>query len=207
MQLSFDYCKGEGLELGAGAHNPFELPGSRNVAPYTAGVLPDELISHQQSEEIRICGHYAVVDLEGHASNIPCDNHSQDYIISSHVIEHVPNVIEAFLHWDKIIKPGGIVFMIFPKRDTLESDAIRSVTPLEHFISDYEQNVNVDTHPDTEPGNYGQHFHVFDLRSMLRIILWANQKLDLGWEILVTQETDSKVGNGHTIIARTSSAT
>ena len=205
MQLAHDYCKGQGIELGAAAHNSFELPGSKNIAPYTAGVLPDELISHQQSEEIRICGHYAVVDIEGHATAIPCDKHSQDYIISSHVIEHVPNIIKAFLHWNNIIKPGGIVFMIFPKRDALESDACRPITPLAEFISHYENNVDVYTHPGTEPGNYGQHFHVFDLRSMLRAILWANKHLNLGWEILITEETDSKVSNGHTIIARTSS--
>ena len=27
------YCDGVGIELGAGAHNPFGLPGARNVSP------------------------------------------------------------------------------------------------------------------------------------------------------------------------------
>lgn len=33
MRLAFEYCKGEGIEFGAAAHNPFELPYCRNVAP------------------------------------------------------------------------------------------------------------------------------------------------------------------------------
>jgi hypothetical protein len=35
MPLAHQFCSGMGIELGAAAHNSFNLPGSINVAPFS----------------------------------------------------------------------------------------------------------------------------------------------------------------------------
>lgn len=206
MPLAHQFCQGRGLELGASAHNPFNLPGALNVAPFSNDPAhPDYqdyvfFIEHQKE----LCGAYVEVDIAAEAHAIPLPDNSQDYILSSHVVEHLPNPIAAFLEWNRLLKPGGIVFMIFPKRDALSFDATRPITPLQEFIDDYQNNIDVDTHPITAEMGWMRrgHYHVFTLQSMLEIITWCNQNLNLGWHILYTEETDSKQGIGHTIVAR-----
>ena len=48
----------------------------------------------------------------------------------------------------------------------------------------------------------GGHYHVFTLESMIELITWCNDNLDLNWRVLRTEETDSKVGNGHTLVCQ-----
>ena len=45
---------------------------------------------------------------------------SEDFILSSHVVEHLPNVIAAFIEWNRIVRDSGYVFMIVPLRDAFE---------------------------------------------------------------------------------------
>jgi SAM-dependent methyltransferase len=204
MLLAFDYCKGQGIELGAAAYNPFNLKACLNVAPYSDN--PNDP-SYKDFElyrdwQIQKCGRYAPVDLAGDANHIPVPDHSQDYILSSHVVEHLPNLIGAFLSWNRVLKPGGVIFMIFPKRDALENDSKRPVTQLEHFIEDFQSNQSIATHPIPEGDRIGGHYHVFTLASMLELIQWCNANVNLAWRVEATEETDSKVGNGHTVVCR-----
>lgn len=37
-----------------------------------------------------------------------------DYIFSSHVLEHLPNWVEALDYWYTQLKPGGVVFLYLP---------------------------------------------------------------------------------------------
>lgn len=202
MALAHRYCLGEGLELGAAAHNPFNLPGCRNVAPHAA----DTDHAHRKSFELfrdlqlATCNRYVLIDLVGVADDLPVEDDSQDYIVSSHVVEHLPNVIGAFLEWKRVLRPGGAVLMIVPKRG--ECDRGRPITPLAHFREDFERGHDVDSHP-RPPGQSAEdyHYHVFSLWSLMRLIDHCNERHDLGWEIVAAQQTDSKVGNGHTVVA------
>lgn len=91
--LAHKYLDGlTGLEIGASSHNSHGLAGSLNVAP------ADDEVFHQA--EIDMCGHYAQVDMIGEAHDIPVEVDSQDYVISSHVLEHVPDLLAAFEEWD-----------------------------------------------------------------------------------------------------------
>jgi len=201
MKLAHFYCKGEGLELGAAAHNPFNLPGCKNVAPDA----PDLDHTHRKSFELfrdlqlEMCNAYALIDMVGVAVELPVPDRSQDYILSSHVVEHLPNVIGAFFEWKRVLRPGGIVFMIIPKGEV--SDRGRPLTTIDHFVRDYESEYDLDTHP-APPGQHKEsyHYHVFSLRSLLRLIDYCNRNLDLGWKIVAAEQTDSKVGNGHTVV-------
>jgi SAM-dependent methyltransferase len=201
--LAHHYLDGkQGVELGSASHNPFNLKGSINVAPMVEGNRDFQFYADQQAQ---MCGRYDLVDLYGDAQNIPVDDDSLDYVISSHVIEHVPNLIDAFLHWNQKLKSGGIVFMIFPQKGALPPDAKRNLSTIEQFVAAYEGNWDtksaLENISDTVGGERG-HYHTFSLQSMLDLIEYCNQNYDLNWEILDTEETDSKVGNGHTVIAR-----
>ena len=189
------YCRGYGIELGASAHNPFGLANCINVAP------ADEF-DFYKDEQGSLCGRYAEIDLVGEAQLIPeIGSHELDYIVSSHVIEHVPDVISAFVEWNRVLKPGGVIVMIFPKKSAL--DHTREVTPISHFMDDYRNKKTVETHSIEEVGVRRGHYHVFTLASMLELI----QSADLDWQILEALETDDKVGNGHMVVARYSPRT
>jgi SAM-dependent methyltransferase len=122
------------------------------------------------------------------------EDNSKDYIISSHVVEHVPNLIGAFQEWNRILKKDGIIFMIFPKRDALPADVGRAISTVAKFDFAY-SNTTCDI-------NVHEHVWVFTLESMIELIEHCNKKYDLNWEILETEQTDSKVGNGHTAVCK-----
>jgi SAM-dependent methyltransferase len=189
-KLAHFYCKGEGIEIGGAAHNPFNIPNCKQVAPK----LTPERRKYWEDSEINTCGEKINVDIWGDAEHIPLFNKSQDYVITSHVIEHVPNPINAFKEWDRILKKDGIVFMIFPKRDADPIDKDKPISTLQSFIDQYNN-----PQPLTD-----EHCHIwiFTLQSMLEIIEWCNKEKIVNWEILETQETDDKVFNGHTIVAK-----
>lgn len=191
-KLALQWCKGEGLELGAGAHNPFNLLGSLNVAPGDDPVF--------REAEIALCGMYAEVDINAEGHDIPVPDSSQDYIISSHVVEHFPNPLEAFLEWKRILKPGGIVFMIVPQRNADPYDAKQPVSTIQQIVVAHEQGWTVDSCP-LNVVRRG-HYFIYTLDSMLNLIKWGNHHLGLGWEIVATERVDSKVGNGFTVVCR-----
>jgi SAM-dependent methyltransferase len=202
MALASTWCQGQGAELGAAAHNRFDLPGSINIAPY-APIGPDyEDFVFYSAEQETLCGAYALIDIAAEADHTTLGDSSQDYVISSHVIEHVPNLIAAFEEWNRIVRDGGIVFMIFPMRDSHPPDRVRPITPLGHVVSDYERGETVATHEPPPEGRRG-HYHVFTLDAMKEVVVWCGDHLpDFSWECVAEEETDSKVGNGHTLVYR-----
>ncbi len=185
-ELAHKYCIGHGLELGAAAHNPFGLKDCLNVAP-------DYDFEFFKQSQVDLCGEFSEIDIFGTASAIPVESSKFDYVVSSHVIEHVSDPIQAFWEWNRVLKPNGIIFMIFPKRDALPSDVGRPLSGIADFIKRY----NVRRAPADEG-----HIWVFSLQSMIDLIEYCNKTYSLGWGIIEALETDDKVGNGHTIVCR-----
>jgi len=74
------------------------------------------------------------VDLKAIASS------SYDFIIASHVIEHIANPIKALREWLRVLKDAGILFLVVPCRDGT-FDHNRPVTSLSHLINDFKNNV------------------------------------------------------------------
>jgi hypothetical protein len=95
--IAAEICKGRGGELGAAAHNPFSLPGSINVCPFSEDPNDKDYggIIMNRDHQIDSCGACADIDPKGLADSIPVPDRSQDFVISSHVIEHVPDAISA----------------------------------------------------------------------------------------------------------------
>jgi glycosyltransferase involved in cell wall biosynthesis/SAM-dependent methyltransferase len=182
-----------GLEIGAAAHNPFGLR-SRNVA------LPEanEFYAEHSRGEIIVP---AAVDIWAPGDNIPVPDRSEDFVISSHLVEHLPNLIAAFIEWDRILRDGGYVFMIVPLKGALPADNSRELTPLSHFVEDYNQKITLDTHPtDGVPGERAGHYHTFTPDSLLEVVHFMYQKGLCAWTLVAREDVDTKVGNGFTLV-------
>ncbi|RJP20405.1 MAG: class I SAM-dependent methyltransferase [Candidatus Abyssobacteria bacterium SURF_5] len=79
-----------------------------------------------------------LVDAISDASILPFKDDSLDYIASSHLLEHLANPIRALVEWNRIVRAGGIVYLVVPDR-RFTFDRFRERTPLSHLISDFER--------------------------------------------------------------------
>ncbi len=199
-KLAHKYLDGlTGLEIGSSSHNSHGLAGSLNVAP-----SDDEVF---RQAEIDLCGFYAQVDIVAEGDDIPVDDESQDYVISSHVLEHMPSLFNAFLEWNRIVKPGGYIYIVVPKRSEDPGDKGRPITSLFQALRSWREHWTVDTiPPDIVKASGGQrgHIWVFTLESLLEVIETMNLLLPayFNWEIVEALESDDKVSNGHVVVAR-----
>lgn len=95
-----------------------------------------------------------LADFQGEAASLPFKSNSLDYVASSHVLEHVANPIKALAEWHRVLRPGGIIYMIVPDR-RYTWDHARALTPIDHFFDDFRsETTSVDgTHIDDFVGN------------------------------------------------------
>lgn len=74
---------------------------------------------------------------------------SYDFILASHVIEHIANPLEALSEWLRILKTGGAMLLIVPHKDNT-FDRNRLVTSFSHIANDFNNDTKEDdnTHYD-----------------------------------------------------------
>jgi len=182
----------KGVELG-GANsdhpdgNSFFLKACINIAPAAA-----EYDYYGQDKT----GHRGFCHLHGHAGDIPLFNNTVDYVISSHVMEHVPDPVGAWYEWQRVVRPGGYFLMIVPYHDQLQSDH----RPLEWFTMDrirkahyerwgHDHLVKTEVMPYVG-GIYG-HWWKFTPE-----LLKEGVAHGMEWTLIMEEDPDSKVGNG-----------
>ena len=65
-----------------------------------------------------------------------------DYVVASHVIEHIPNPIQWFEDVLQILKPGGFIYLVIPdKRFTF--DLQRPITTFGQLYERYLQHIKI----------------------------------------------------------------
>lgn len=182
-----------GLEIGPAAHNPFGL--------HTRTVELTESREFYASVQQNVMGVTPPrVDIWASADCIPLPGQSEDFILSSHVVEHLPNVVAAFVEWNRIVRDGGYIFMIVPLPSALPADHDRVLTSFEHFIEDYDHGRTLESHPvDGVPGGKMGHYHTFVPDSLLQVVEWMCERKLCDWELVAREDVDSKVGNGFTL--------
>ena len=112
------YLKGRGVEIGA-----FKTP--------IPGIKP---IYVDKFEEF--AGEPCKADYFGESVSLPFLDASLDYVAASHVLEHCANPIKALTEWCRVLKPGGIAYIVVPdKRHTW--DRARPITQIDHMLEDY----------------------------------------------------------------------
>lgn len=70
----------------------------------------------------------------------PIASYSYDFILSSHVIEHIANPIKALFEWKRILKETGYLILLIPHKDGT-FDHLRPPSTIEHLIEDYYNNI------------------------------------------------------------------
>ena len=120
--------RGRGLEVGAGTR-PVPLPPGAQC--YYGDLRNAEALA-------TYFGHGTTSAFDGHLDaqtfeGVPTK--SQDFVISAHVIEHLEDPIGALRESLRILKPGGILFLVVPdRRHTFDRD--RPPTTLAHLQQD-----------------------------------------------------------------------
>ncbi|EGJ49664.1 class I SAM-dependent methyltransferase [Desulfocurvibacter africanus] len=129
---AYELCKGKGLEIGA-LHNPFDLDAE---VVYLDQRKTAELRAHfKKHPRVRRISQIQLV-WKGDAYPFIDDN-AFDFVVNSHVLEHVCNPGRVIQEWLRIVRPGGIVYMVVPDKNHC-FDRRREITSLEHHIQDYE---------------------------------------------------------------------
>lgn len=112
------FCLGSGIEIGAG-----KTP----RCPRERTLFLDKNIGDKDATEN--------ADIISDASKIPLPDESMDFVFSSHVLEHMQNTIATLNEWMRVLRPGGVIFLILPHAQRT-IDRCRQLTSLEHHIAD-----------------------------------------------------------------------
>lgn len=189
-RLAHQYCRGKGIEIGGSAHNPFGL-NTLNIDFFNSSE------TCFKKEEKRLCGRTLPVDIVAAGDCLPLADECQNFVVSSHVIEHFSNPIQALVEWDRVIKPNGILFMIVPHKDRT-FDSKRECTTLAHLIRDFHDD---DAARGEEAPPQG-HYHVWVTEDFVELINYMITELRMAWKLVEIQDRDDKVGNGFTIVIK-----
>jgi SAM-dependent methyltransferase len=96
------------------------------------GGLPDPLSLY--SEFFPLCESVEIWDWEdGDAQYLKgLESNSQDFIVSSHCLEHLQDPIEGLSNWIRVTKPGGHLIITVPDEDLYEQGVFPSNKNLDH---------------------------------------------------------------------------
>lgn len=159
----------EGLEFGGPTElfiNPvYGMPLYENVKLDGVNIFEDNFFQKSFSDKFN----YSFG--QGIQYNIDCTdteisskiNKKYDFIVTSHVIEHIANPMKAILSWKKLLKEEGFILSIIPDYKYCY-DRKRLLTPINHIINDYKNNVGEDdtTHIEEYKQKYDWTFEIPD---------------------------------------------
>jgi SAM-dependent methyltransferase len=101
-------------------------------------------------------GEPCLADYRGDACQLPFYSNSLDYVASSHVLEHVANPVAALIEWYRVLRPGGIIYVVVPNRlGTWEYT--RKLTGVSHMLADYERGTSA-----VDPTHIDEFVHEID---------------------------------------------
>jgi len=168
----------EGIEIGGSSQNDFGVD-VINVDRYGEG---DAHYSFYKQAEIDAWGYGRPVDVIARGHELPFADKSYDFVLASHVIEHIPDPIAALLEWDRVAR--RYLFLVVPHRDrTFDRD--RPLTPLDELIERHESGFSSDE---------DKHWSVWNAESFRELCE------HLGFELLETRDPDTDGGNGFLVI-------
>lgn len=98
--LVVPYTRGKGLDLGAGGIKQFPHWTTVDSNKGTEAALP-------QDSDLKI-------DV---TEGLPFEDASQDFVFSSHLLEHIEDHVAALTEWWRVLKPGGHLVLYLPHKD------------------------------------------------------------------------------------------
>ncbi len=128
-KLLAQHLRGRGIEIGA-LWRKFPAPGRARVY-YVDRISEADLQQHYAEVSSPIFAPDVVAD----GVHLPFAPGTLDFVIASHVLEHLPFPLAALRHWHNVLRPGGVLLLKIPdKRYTF--DHRRERTPLQHLIDE-----------------------------------------------------------------------
>lgn len=129
-------CRGTGIEIGS-LHR--RLPLMANVLYLDAHKTSKLRELYGEDQRVTEIGQVQLVASGGKYPFL--DDGAFDFVASSHVLEHTANPPRQIEEWLRVVRRGGIVYMIVPDKRFC-FDRRREVTPLAHFVGEYESDVS-----------------------------------------------------------------
>jgi SAM-dependent methyltransferase len=78
------------------------------------------------------------------ASHFPdIESAAFDFMLSSHVIEHLANPLRGLLEWGRVLREHGVLILVVPHKDGT-FDHKRPVTTVEHIVEDFQKDIGED---------------------------------------------------------------
>lgn len=156
-----ELCKGIGLEIGS-LHKPLPLDACVihvdrfSTEELKCNYAKDKNISIDQIRQVQVAWKDGVYPF--------FDNNAFDFVVNSHVLEHVCNPGRQIMEWLRVIRPGGVLYMIVPDKNYC-FDRKRQVTPIQHLLQEFKDNiseVSIDHYYDYMINTSGEHGHIYD---------------------------------------------
>jgi SAM-dependent methyltransferase len=176
LKLFHSYLDGlKGVEIGGAAHNDFKVD-VLNVDRYA------EMDTVYKDAERQLWGRAKPVDIIARGHELPLDDDSFDFVLASHVIEHIPDPIAALKEWARVAR--RYIVLVVPHRDrTFDRD--RPLTPLSELIERHESGFTSEE---------DRHWTVWTCETFLELCD------HLGFEVLEARDPDARDGNGFAVI-------
>ena len=197
---------GTGIEVGPGQH-PFEIP-----LPGASVRYVDRWRAEESSElfpQLAAQSTFTEPDVLADFNTdrlAPIADCSQDFVIASHVLEHLAEPIGFVAEIHRVLRPGGVALILLPDRHRTR-DRDRRPTALAHLVAEYEEGVcevsDADlvewlehrgmplgatseerAHSLDRHRRRSIHVHCWDAPEFLEVILWGIENLDEQWDFV-----------------------
>ena len=137
------FLNGAGVELGPGHHPmPILFPGI--TVQYVDRWQPEQNLELFTNLEpgATFPKPDIIANLDVDRLSALTDESLKDFVIASHLLEHLADPLAQMREIHRVLKPGGVVLVFLPDR-RYTFDRKRSPTSLEHLIADYRDQVTV----------------------------------------------------------------
>jgi len=121
------YASGKGIEIGA--LGPLPLPNADEVI-YVDVLGPEQLVQHYEDQT-----HAVRPDIVADGCVLPVRNSTLDFVVASHLFEHLTNPLKALDEWHRCLKPMGYLLLAIPDR-RFTFDRNRDATTIRHLVRD-----------------------------------------------------------------------
>jgi predicted SAM-dependent methyltransferase len=187
-----------GIEIGAASYAPFGL---KTVNMGLSEEMDKKDYDKYKHHQIDVTGDYSRIDIPGNAEDLSAiETSTADFVLHSHVWEHLHNPLRALNEWARVVKHAGLLFIMVPHRKALTTDQTRNLTTIK-YLADL---------LDGQPPNLADvphrgHHTVFSTHLLFQIQHAFNAqhaKEGMHLELVSFLEMDDKIHLGHQICWR-----